>query len=124
MAADFVGPERPQGPAAECSQRAQLVADNSKRLFEYIQGLEDATSLPVLAVTVQNNAQEVEVAAALKNLKSAGIDVAGDIKKMEAACKILKNPIYHTEAEVLMAKYDFDKANPRIYSVIAQFYHN
>jgi hypothetical protein len=120
VAADFVGPERPQGQAAAIAQRKQLADDSSTRIEEFIADLENTTGPATLAYTIQRNSQDVMLA--LDHLKSVGIDFNDNLKKIESAYKILKNAAYYREIEVAEARVHIAVEKQKLYDALSKVY--
>ena len=116
----FVGPVRPQGKLAQLSEKDQLVDDNSTRIKEFIQDLDKASGPATLAYKIQSNAQDVKLA--LEGLKSAGIDFDRDLKKIEAAYKIIKSTDDNTPAYIAQAEADVADANSKLANAVLKEY--
>jgi hypothetical protein len=102
VALDAVGAVRPQGRQAEISHARYLIKNSSARIEEFIEELRYTNGLASLAEAITRNGPEVTMA--LANLKSQDIDFSGELQRIEAAYKIIKNAPYHPEIEVLGAQ--------------------
>jgi hypothetical protein len=122
VSADIVGPTRPLGRESEIAQKHQLADDSSRRIEEFIEDLDKATGPNTLANTIQLNSQDV--ALALDHLKSVGIYFNDDLKKIEAAYKILKNAAYCPAIEVIAAPMHIAVGKAKLYNSLSKVYQN
>jgi uncharacterized protein YecT (DUF1311 family) len=114
--AHIVGRICPRGREAELAQKDQLVNDSSTRIKEFIGDSDNTSGAATLAGTIQRNSQDV--ALALDHLKRVGIDFSDDLKKIEAAYKIIKNADYYRASEVADAERDVAESKVKLLSAV------
>jgi hypothetical protein len=119
----LVGLQRPQGKSAENAEKDQLVDDASKRITDYIENLDHTGGVATLENTITSNQEDVKLA--LDHLKSVGISFDSDLKKIEDAYKIIKDPQNSsTELNVISAQQEVTEAKIRLLTAVRKVYQD